>query len=1162
MKKNRTYKVNAFLMMLLAGTLSFSATAAASESGLLPAAAAQQQPVKGTIVDVNGNPVPGASVMIPGTTTGTVTQVDGTFSLNVTEGTAVEVGCLGYTTVAVEAKNGMRIVLKEDSQYLEEVVVVGYGTQKKANLTGAVSTVDVGKTFEARPVADAAKALQGAVPGLTVMNSSGGIGSSPTIQIRGLGTLSNSQTSEPLIVVDGVVMEDLSYVNTQDIESISVLKDAASTSIYGTRAAFGVVLITTKAAKKMDRVRVTYSNNFGFRTPTVLPEYPNAYEQQVAFKLAKERAGATPELFGMVINDNYIQQTKAWEERHNWKKSGYREVVFGDDIVIATKDTYQTNPDGSLYLNNKGKPVKLQSAGQANYYADWDVAGIFYKDWTPTQNHNFAVQGSTGRVSYYMSFGYDKEEGTARFAPEDLKKWNVTTNVTSDVFDWMQVGVRFNYDKKNFSQPYGLGIGQGSLQYIWRWGSFFGPYGTYNGDDFRTIAYRKQSGYDVDKSNFMRIGGFTKIKLMEGLTINADYTYNVTDSDRKYSENKIYGINNWSTIATIDGDNATVTPGYIKTYTAVGTNASRNVSYAFNAYVDYVKTFGDAHNFHAMAGVNAEEGEFSRIVSYRQGLLDMNLPEFELATGTQNVYNPDSSAAAWHPAHTHWGTAGYFARINYDYKGIYLLELNGRYDGSSKFPAGSHWAFFPSASAGYRFSEEDFFAPVKRYISNGKLRASFGEIGNQAVGSNMFLSTVSNRASSRSYWLGNSNTTPVSQFDSPTLVSDELSWERIRTLDVGLDVGFFNNELTATFDWYQRTTLDMLAPATSMPETLGARAPYTNNGTLRTRGWELSINWNHVFNNDFLVYAEASIGDFKSKVTKWDNDSKLLNSTYEGMTWGDIWGFETDRLFTTADFTGFDANGKPTGYATGIASQVGLENNNFHYGPGDVKYKDLDGSGVIDGGKGTADDHGDLKVIGNTMPRYQYSFRLGASWKGFDIDAFFQGVGKRDIWTQSSMVYPTVRSADATIFANELDYWKGTWNGSAWDVENEQTQFGRLYAGGNEKGTIAVLNNGSKNFYPQSRYISHMAYLRLKNLTIGYTIPQKYTQRAHIEKIRVYFSGENLCELINRTNGPFDPETGGYKWDTNGGDGSLGNAVFGRIDPFYRTLSFGVQVTL
>lgn len=296
MKKNRTYKVNAILMMLLAGTLSFSATAAASESGLLPEAAAQQQLVKGTIVDVNGNPIPGASVMVPGTTTGTVTQIDGTFSLNVAEGTKVEIGCLGYTTVAVEAKNGMRIVLKEDSQYLEEVVVVGYGTQKKANLTGAVSTVDVGKTFEARPVADAAKALQGAVPGLTVMNSSGGIGSSPTIQIRGLGTLSNSQTSEPLIVVDGVVMEDLSYVNTQDIESISVLKDAASTSIYGTRAAFGVVLITTKAAKKMDRVRVTYSNNFGFRTPTVLPEYPNAYEQQVAFKLAKERAGATPEL--------------------------------------------------------------------------------------------------------------------------------------------------------------------------------------------------------------------------------------------------------------------------------------------------------------------------------------------------------------------------------------------------------------------------------------------------------------------------------------------------------------------------------------------------------------------------------------------------------------------------------------------------------------------------------------------------------------------------------------------------------------------------------------------------------------------------------------------------------------------------------------------------
>lgn len=1142
------------VLTFVACALGFFGSAAgvsASGAGSNSATAVQQTPLQGTVVDQNGTPVVGASVIENGTTNGTMTNADGLFTLTLRNGSTVTVSCIGYADQTVTLRDGIRIVLSEDAEFLDEVVVVGYGTQKKVNLTGAVSTVDVGKTLENRPVADVAKALQGAVPGLTVFNSSGGIGSSPTIQIRGLGTLSNDQTSNPFIIVDGVPMDDISYLNPQDIENVSVLKDAASTSIYGSRAAFGVVLITTKAARKVDKVTVTYSNNFGFRTPTVLPEYPSAYDQMVAFKLAKDRASQTPELFGMVINDNYIAQAKAWEERHNWKKSGYREIVLGDDLVVATEDTFDP----------KDPTEKLQSKGQANYYADWDVAGIFYKDWTPSQMHNFAVQGTSGRVSYYMSFGYDKEEGTARFNPESLKKWNVTTNVTSDVTDWLQVGARINFDKKDYSEPYMLG--QGSLQYIWRWGSFFGPYGTYNGTDFRAISYRKQAGRDETKSNFVRLGGFTKIKILEGLTLNADYTYNIYDIARKYSENKVYGINNWSSIALPDASGQyVVTPGWIKTYTAVGTHDNRELSYVFNAYADYAKTFAGAHNFHAMFGVNAEEGEYVRNMAYRKDLMDMNLPEYQLSTGDMYTYNPDYTTSTWRPAHSHWGTAGYFGRINYDYKGIYLLELNGRYDGSSRFPSGRHWAFFPSGSAGYRFSEETWFEPMKRYISNGKLRASYGEIGNEAIGENMFLSTVSNRA--RVYWLGNSNSTMVTQFDTPTLVSDDLTWERIRTLDIGVDFGLLNNEITASFDWYQRMTLDMLAPASAMPETLGASAPYTNNGNLRTRGWELTLDWNHVFGKDLLVYANVSIGDFKSVITKWDNDAKILSDRYEGKTWGDIWGFETDRLFTVNDFTGFDANGVPDGYASGVPSQKGLENDNFHYGPGDVKYKDLDGNGVIDGGKGTQDNHGDLKVIGNMMPRYQYSFRLGASWKGFDVDAFFQGIGKRDVWTQSSMVYPTVRNADATIFANELDYWKGTWNGSKWDVPEEQTQFGRLYSGGNEKGRVTGIENGSKNFYPQSRYLTHMAYLRLKNLTVGYTIPQRITRKAHIENLRVYFSGENLCELINRTNGPFDPETGGYRPTKNnvGGDGSIANSVFGRVDPFFRTLSFGVQVTL
>lgn len=1060
---------------------------------------------KGKVVDTNGQSIPGASVIEVGVTNGVYTDMDGNFALEVRKGAKIEISCIGYETQIVVPSSDMHIVLKTDSQFLDEVVVVGYGTQKKANLTGAVSSVDVGKTLENRPVANVGKALQGAVPGLTILNESGAVNGSPTITIRGVGTLSNSAKSDPLIIVDGVAIDDISYLNPNDIQNISVLKDAASTSIYGTRAAFGVILITTKSASTSDRVQVTYNNNFGWQRPTVLPSYSDVPSQTRAFQEVNARIGATPELFGILFNDEYLAKAEAWLKKHGGP-AGYREMVLGDDFDIS-------------------------NTGQGSYYADWDVAGIMFKDWTPQQNHNFAIQGTSGKTSYYLSFGYDKQEGTMRFNPDKLKRWNVTSNITTNPTSWLQLGMRFNFNKKNYNTVYSRG--QGSYQYIWRWGSMFGPYGTYQGNDFRPIAYQKQAGNSEYINNFTRISGFTKIKIIEGLTVNADYTYNIYDTDRNYNQAMVYGLNSWGSVAS---------PGYISTTTRKGQTSSRDISYAFNAYVDYNKTFAKDHNLHVMIGANAEEGEYRDYTATRMNLLDENLPEFSLATGDQTATG----------SHSHWGTAGWFGRINYDYKGIYLLELNGRYDGSSRFPEHTHWAFFPSASAGWRFSQEKWFAPVKSVISDGKIRASFGEIGNEAIGNGMFLSTISKRTDANVYWVGDGSQ-KVSQYNLPSLVSSDLFWERIQTIDVGADLAFLNNDLRLSFDWYQRTTLDMLAPAASLPAVLGASAPYTNNGTLRTRGWELQIDWNHIF-GDWAVYASASIGDFKSVITKWDNDTKLLNSKYEGVVWGDIWGFETDRLFTPEDFTGFDANGKPTGYASGIADQTGIQTGSFVYGPGDIKYKDLNGDGVIDGGTGTLDDHGDLKVIGNNQPRYQYSFRLGASWKGLDFDMFFQGVGKRDIWTQSSFVIPYYRGADA-IYSNQMDYWSGTFENGKWNITNADAEHPRLWAGNNGTGKVTGIDRGDKNYYPQSKFLSHMAYLRLKNLTIGYTLPQHLTRKVYLEKVRFYFSGENLLELVNKVNGPFDPEI-------NAGDGSASNGVFGRIDPMYRTLSVGVQLTL
>ena len=394
----------------------------------------------------------------------------------------------------------------------------------------------------------------------------------------------------------------------------------------------------------------------------------------------------------------------------------------------------------------------------------------------------------------------------------------------------------------------------------------------------------------------------------------------------------------------------------------------------------------------------------------------------------------------------------------------------------------------------------------------------------------------------------------------PSLVSSNLTWERIRTLDLGLDLSFLQNSLNVTFDWFQRTNANMLAPAVTLPDVVGATSPVENAGSLRTRGWELSIGWNHRF-GDVAVYANASIADAFTVITEWDNESKLLNSNYTGKHYGDIWGFETDRYFTEADFEGQDNEGNWI-YKAGTPDQRGLQLGTFIYGPGDIKYKDLDGSGVIDGGKGTADDHGDLKVIGNTLPRYEYSFRLGAVWKGFDIDVFFQGVGKRDAWAISPFNFPLLRAADLTLYKHQTDY--VVYEPSEGKTQIDQgARYPRLYAGNEGGGTVSGIENGRNNYYPQSKYLIDMSYLRVKNITLGYTIPQQITKKAFIENARIYFSTTNPFCIYKGHDLPIDPEVNsgqGYA-ATYGNKTSNQSLYWGRAMPITHSYSFGLQVT-
>lgn len=1087
--------------------------------------------VKGTIVDENGDPIMGASIAEIGTTRGTVSDAKGSFELKTANNAKLRISFLGYKTVELKAKSGMHVQMTPDNALLDEVVVVGYGQQKKVNLTGAVANVDIDKTLGSRPEQDVSKALQGAVPGLTVLSNNGDLNATPSLSIRGLGTLSNKQKSSPLIVVDGVPTDNLTMINGNDIASISVLKDAASSAVYGARAAFGVILITTKQAKKGDRVTVKYNGQLAWDQATVLPDFPTVPEQLEAGLIGKKRAGeSTPELFGMYF-DKLLPLAQDWEKQYGGKK-GY-----------SLMRPWKSDQEVGDYSFEAG-PM---------YYANYDIRKIWYDNAAPSQTHDVSISGSSGRTTFYTSLGYDYKQDIMKFNPAKRNRHNATVNLQTDITDWLTAGVRFNYTRRHFSRA---DTWTDIYQYLWRWGSYFIPSGIYKDADgteydYRMIAMQKQASRYVIAHDVLRMNAFVKANITKELTLNADYTYQIDNFNSKTADHSVQGMN-WS------GKK----PTYFVTSSNTSTNRWNRKSnrWTANAYLNYAHSFNDEHNLNVMAGVNGESFTSDYFGATRKLLYDENYPELNLAYGEMKDATIESETADR-------ASAGYFGRINYDYKGIYLLELNGRYDGSSRFRSGDRWAFFPSFSLGYRFSEEAYWKNYRHIVSNGKLRFSYGEIGNEAIGDNMFLSTMTPyqvEPNSKFIWLNGSGA-KVNGFTMPTWVNPSLTWERIQTKNLGLDLGFLNDEFTLTAEVYERLTKDMLAPGNAIPSAVGAGAPYTNGGELQARGWELSVAWRKQFSKDFGLYANFSIGDSKIKVKKWNNANKIIGHTndvsyaYEGQTWGDIWGFETDRYFTEDDFESRNADGSWV-YKKGIADQTGIQTGNFVYGPGDIKFKDLNHDGKIDGGKGTLEDHGDLKVIGNTLPRYEYSFHIGGTFKGFDLDLFFQGVGKRDVWTISAFNFPLMRNADLALYKHQTKY-----NVYTWDADpdkkvvniKQSNDYPCLWPGNEAAGNVSALSasKGSHNYYPQSRYLTHMSYLRLKNITLGYTLPKDLTRKAYIQNLRVYVSANNLF-LLHKGNGdlPVDPEI-------NEGQG-IKFGGWGRTQPITRTFAVGVQVTL
>lgn len=1076
--------------------------------------------VSGRILDSSGQPVPGASVIEKGTTNGVNTDIDGKFTISVKSGSSLEVSCIGYETVSVAASENLSVTLREDTQFLDEVVVVGFGTQKKVNMTGSVAAVDVDKAFGSKPITDVSKGLQGVVPGLSITYNSNDLNASPTMKIRGTGSINGDNT--PLILLDGVEVPDLSFVNPDNIKSISVLKDAASASIYGSRAAWGVVLITSKDGSAVkDKVSITYSNNFSWNQPIGLPKYITDKEGVLAqleegMLAQKNVDGSRIEAFGMYY-DTIGKGITTWFDKYSGNLSNpvYK---YGEDYEFI---------EGTPYYYRVSDPNKE----------------IFKTSFS--QTHNLSVNGNTGKTNYNIGLGYTMNDGTLKAAKKnDVKRYNLNLSTNTQVKNWLNIGTKVMYVEKEYEYPYGYSQSKGAtglLYYVMRFPTFF-PFGisdgskladgTYASDSAATgegLYFRHGNAYVANESicsskdQYLTLGGNVRINLAPGLSFYGDYTRGRYNYENR-SMRQPYYVANWS----FPKKAAVTTNDFLeRTYVSKITNT-------YNAYFDYLFDIQKQHNFAIKVGANAEDLRYDNQSVKVNGVQDVEHPTLNLTDG-KNEGIVDESLR-------HRATAGFFGRINYNYKEKYLLELNGRYDGSSSFRTGKQWAFFSSASAGYRISEEKFWTNIKPYVPTLKVRASYGSVGNQALES--WYPYISTMATETVSWIG-TDMNQVSTTTTPSAVNPDMTWEKIRTLDIGFDAGFFNNELNVTFDWYQRRNVGMLVAGNEIVRYAGiAVAPLENGGDMKTNGWELQIDYNHSFNKDFAIYGTFTLSDAKSEITKWNNTTGALNSWYKGKKLGEIWGFETDRYFNSSD-----VNQDGT-LKTGTPDQSYLQNGSFRFGAGDIKYKDLNKDGKIDTGKGTIDDHGDLKRIGNQLPRYEYSLRVGAMLKGFDVEVLLQGVGKRDMWSTSSLFIPHAAGAQMNIFENQLDYWTES---------NQNARFPRPYING-AFGSLSGLpgNSGCNNFAPQTKYLNNLAYLRIKNFTVGYTLPQNLTRKIFVEKLRFYFSAQNLF-TFDHIDGVMDPEcTGGSsKSYTNGMDMTMA----GRAMPFNRQWSCGLQIT-
>ena len=1043
---------------------------------------AQDNTISGLVKDNEGEPLPGVSVAVKAgeSISGVVTDINGKYQLKASPDATIEFSFIGFKSIQQQVGNRkvINVTLEIDNQMLEEVVVVGYGTQKKVNLTGSVSVID-SKAFESVPVANAVQALQGQVPGLNIYsNKGGGLNQKQSINVRGIGTIGEGSTGDALILIDGMEA-DIFSVNPQDIESISVLKDAAASSIYGSRAPFGVVLVTTKKGKA-GKAQINYNNSFRLSSPINMPSSLDSYTYALFFNDAGYNSG-----WGSY---NWVSQTRLQRIKDYMDgKISYTTIPLNGSNTWA--DGYQEGNDNIDYYN------------------------LFFKKNVFAHEHNFSVNGGTDKIQYYLSANYLDQDGTLRMGEDYSKRYTMSAKISAQLSRAVSLSSNTRFVRNDFVQPTHMNdsffsdIGR----QCWPVKPLYDPNGNLFDDH---VQQMKNGGRKTERNTWLYQQFNLTIEPIKGWRLIGDLSY-------RY--NTQYAHEDLLTISQIGVDGVTKVRSWDEN-SSVSESSFASDYFNVNLYTDFEKTFAKSHHLKALAGFQAEANNYRNIWAQKIGITYPGKPTINTSTGIDKdgkVIAPNVSGG-----HNRWSTAGFFGRVNYDFQEKYLVEANLRYDGSSRFRSDDRWGFFPSASLGWNIAREEFFQPATRIMNTLKLRASYGSLGNQNTTALYPTYTVMGTGTSDK-WLMNGVKPNIAW--APALVSYDLTWEKIRTWNVGIDIGLFNNRLTGSFDYFIRNTNDMVGPSEKLPATLGIAVPPSNNTDLRTAGWELELMWKDRLQNGLNYSLRFTLADSRTKITRYSNPSGLIDSFYEGKYCGEIWGYETIGIARTDDEMAEHVGS----LVNGGQSALGQD-----WQAGDIMYSDLNEDGKIDAGARTLDNHGDLKRIGNSTPRYNVGIDLSADWKGFDFRMFWQGTLKRDYF-QGSYYFWGANGSQGYWFSTALkgheDYFRND-ESSPLGV-NLDSYYPR------------PLLNTNKNQQCQTKYLQNAAYMRLKNLQIGYTLPRKIVQKMGVQNLRFFASGENLLTITDLVKF-FDPETI-----------ESGSFAHGYAYPLSRTYAFGLNIT-